>query len=219
LTPAKTASRNPLSRDRIVRTALALLDQEGLEAISMRRLAEELDVGTMTLYGYFESKAQLLEAVIDAVADESGLESAPARRRPWKEELRGLMQTLRDALVRHPSLVRLRLDRPLMTAKAFRMTEAGMRALREAGFDDREASRAFRSLFLFTFGFAAFNVHTDDDDTRRAGRQALAALPPDEYPILSSNVVEFAATLTDHEVFDYGLDRMLDGLETKAGTR
>src|SRR6059036_795279 len=104
MTQPATATGRPrarLTRDQVAAAALELLDREGLEALSMRRLAEELGVGTMTLYGYFRSKNELLDAVVDAAVAERG----PFRfEGTWQEQIRRLMHGSRRRLGRHPGL-------------------------------------------------------------------------------------------------------------------
>ena len=92
-----------------------------------------------------------------------------------------------------------------------------MRILLDAGFSRKEAARAYRVLFTYTFGFASFSPPEASAEHRRLSQAALAALPPEQYPALSSAAAEAAASMGDEAVFDYGLDRLLDGLE--AGLR
>src|SRR4051794_17987758 len=108
--PATTTGprRDPrarLDREQVARAALDLLDHNGLEALSMRRLADHLGVGTMTLYGYFANKEDLLDAVIDAAVAER---EQPVLEGPWQDQLRELMRASRRSLARHPSLVKVR---------------------------------------------------------------------------------------------------------------
>jgi AcrR family transcriptional regulator len=213
---ASTAARSPLSRERIAQVGLELLEHEGLEALSMRRLADELGVGTMTLYGYVDGKEDLLDAVIDHGAAEFGL---PPARGSWREQLSELAHALHRVLVARPHLARLRLTRPIVTPGAFRFTERGMQALGEAGFDRAEAAQAFRCLFVWVFGSASFNAETRAEDARRESRAAIARLPPGEYPAVTAAIDELPATLSGEEQFAYGLERLLDGFEARLAER
>lgn len=177
----------------------------------MRRLASELGVGTMSLYRHFRNKQELLDAVVDAAAAE--VPAAPGASGPWKEELGDLMREVRAALARHPIGIWLRLDAPLLSPGALRVTETGMQILEGAGFDRAVAARAYRALFLYTFGFAAFNSPRAPDEVMRQARGALSALPPDRYPALSSAATEAAATMAGDDQFEFGLGRILAGLE------
>jgi len=202
--------REPLSRELIARTALALADREGFERVTMRRLARELGVGTMTLYGYFRDKEELVDAAIDAASRE---QSVALSAESWRERVGSLMRGLRSVLEAHPSGMRARLGRPLLGPEALRVTEAAMQVLLGAGFSREEAARAYRALFVYTFGFAAFSSPDDPEETRRRTRAALAGLPSSEYPELTRSIDEAAEAMAGDAQFEYGLERILDGLE------
>ncbi len=211
-TRTRAPRRGALTREQIAGTALELIDRDGLDALSMRRLADRLGVGTMTLYGYFRDKDELLDAVVDAAAAER-----PRRKRggTWQDELRELARFLRLSLARHPALVQLRLTRPIMTPGAFRGTEAALQALRHAGFGTEDAARAFRLVFVYVFGYAAFNAPQVTDDMRGEVRTAIAALPPDDYPVMSESVDALAETLGGDDPFEFGLDLVIAGMEAR----
>ena len=176
----------------------------------MRRLAGELRVGTMTLYGYFRGRDELLDALVAAAARQ--MSEAPPEG-SWREQLRQLFVRLHHAHLEHPAIVELRLRRPLMRAGALALTERAMRVLLDAGFDERAAAHAYRSLYLYTFGFAAFAPASRADADRDATAAAFAALPPADYPALTAARDEATAAVGDEDVFEFGLDRLLDGLE------
>jgi AcrR family transcriptional regulator len=203
--PVRQAS---LTRERVVAAALGVLDDEGLDGLSMRRLAAELDVGTMTLYGYFRDKDELLDAVVDAA-------SAPAEtielEGDWRARMEALMRALRDALAARPWLVQLRFARPLLSLGALRLTEAAMRVLLEAGFPVDEAARAYRALFIHTFACVGFERATGD---LRGVAAALATLPADEYPALSGAAVAAARAMEPDAQFESGLALILDGVSS-----
>jgi AcrR family transcriptional regulator len=209
-TATRTDPRARLSREQVAREALELLDRHGLEALSMRRLADQLGVGTMTLYGYFSGKDDLLDAVIDAaVADREHVELEG----PWQDQLRRLMQASRRGLGRHPSLVKVRAERPVLRPEALRFAESGLTILRGAGFDRTDAARAFRLLFTYVFGYVSFSPEQGAEDARRESRVATAALPPEEYPTLTDTADQLADAMAGDTTFDFGLDRIIDGLE------
>jgi len=183
----------------------------------MRRLAERLDVGTMTLYGYFPSKRELLHGVLDAaVADRSG---APEPGEGWRPQLSALVGLARRNMLRHPALVEIRVREPVLRPEALRMSEEALRILLGAGFTSREAAQAFRLLFTYSFGFAAFSPADTVDQDRAAARAAIAALAPDEYPALTGAAAEAVEAMGGEEAFDYGLERILDGLELRLADR
>jgi AcrR family transcriptional regulator len=201
-----------LSRERVARAALALIDSEGLDALSMRRLATELDVGTMTLYHYFPSKRELLDAVVEIAFTD---EEPPELKGSWREQLAALSRASRQTLTRHPGLAQIRTATPILRPEALRFSEAGLRILEDAGFDTEEAAKAFRLLFTYVVGFALLSSAAAEREARAAAREALAALPPEYYPRLSAAVDEAAEAMAGDVVFEYGLDRLLDGLETR----
>ncbi len=144
-----------LSREQVAKTALAILDTEGLDGLSMRRVAEALDVGTMTLYSYFRGKDELLDAVIDAAVDDAESFSANGS---WRDQLRELMQISRRTLTQHPELFQLCFRQPVLRPEALRFGEAGVGVLRRAGFSNADAAQAFRLLFAYSFGFAGLSA-------------------------------------------------------------
>lgn len=219
MTTRKAARRTPdsdetghraLSREAIARAALAMADREGLEAVSMRRLAAELGVGTMTLYGYFRTKDELIDAAVDAAVADAPISVGDGT---WKEQMRGLMTGVHRTLSSHPSGVRIRLARPMLSPRALQITEAALTILEGAGFDRATAARAYRALFTYTFGFATFNSPESPAEAKRHTKAALTALPPEHYPVLSSAASEAADTVAGQAQFEFGLDRLLDGFE------
>ncbi len=213
-TTAAPGSRLGLSRDRILRAALDLLDRDGLDAFSMRRLAEELGVGTMTIYGYFRSRDELLDAVVDAGGERiAQLVSAAERAGSWKAGMRELMMGIRNTLIEHPAVVELRYKRPLLSPGALTLTEIGMRILRDAGFSNRDAGRIYRILFVYTFGFSAFGPGPGSAPDRDKSVEALRALPADRYPTLVEAASEASEAMADQTLYELGLDALLDGLD------
>jgi AcrR family transcriptional regulator len=202
-----------LSRERIAAAAIDLIDEHGLAALSMRKLAERLGVGTMTVYGYFRDKDELLDAMVDAIAES---EWGPAPEGPWQERLRWVARRLHEGLGRHPAIVELRLRRPIVTQGALQGTEIGMAALREAGLDPLQSASSFRVLFLYTFAFAAFSTPELGEAQQASARAVLAALPHDDFPTLQWAASALAATAGGEDEFERGLDRIVAGIEAMA---
>jgi AcrR family transcriptional regulator len=181
----------------------------------MRRLASDLGVGTMTLYHYFPSKGELLDAVVDAgFAD---LVPAPPEG-GWRDQVVGLCKAARAVLSRHPGLAEIRARQPILRQDALRSGEAALRILEDAGFEKEEAVKAYRLLFTYTLGFALISPAAAEEEARAAARDALAGLPPEYFPRLSAAVDEVAEAMAGDAVFDYGLERILDGLEARLAT-
>ena len=208
--------RGALDPDDVARAALELADRDGLPALSMRRLADELGVGTMTLYGYFRSKEELLDAIVDAAYADF---DPPPATASFRDGVRGLLQAARDVMRRHPAVVEIRGAQPIVRPRAFRVTELGVQGLIAAGFEPEEAARVFRLLFDYTFGYALVNPRAPSDELRREAHASLVALPPDEFPGLAAAAGAMAEAVGGDGQFEYGLEVILDGLEARLAER
>jgi AcrR family transcriptional regulator len=213
---AVRTSRSRLSREELGRAGLEIVDREGLEGLSMRRLADALGVGKMTLYGHVRSKEELIDAIIDAAVEQR---EAPDARGSWRDQLRALMHSTHRNLNAHPALVAIRFTRPVVRPEALRFGERGMRILTTAGFDAEEAARSFRLLFTYVVGYAGLSPQAHVEEARRQAAVAIAGLPPDEYPALTEAAGPFSAAMAGEEQFEYGLERILDALESRLAER
>ena len=191
-----------------------MLDRDGPDVFSMRKLAAELGTGTMTIYGYFRSKDELLDAAVDVAVDEVGINLGDG---DWKDQMRALMLGIREGLARHPGGIRLRLARPILSPGALRFTEAALHVLKGAGFETREATRVYQTLFFYTFGVASFGSPMAPDEVKRRALATLLALPPEDYPELSAAADDAAEALAAEDQFEQGLDQLLDALQASQG--
>lgn len=132
---------------------------EGIEALSMRRLAQELDVWPMSIYTYFRDKEELLDALADDAVDRLAL---PSGRATWRNQMRALLGETRRALADDPGALS---SRPRRAIAAPRLSEAGLAILVRAGFGDSDAESAWRALLSYTFGSAL--TGSDDTDFER----------------------------------------------------
>lgn len=205
-----------LTREEIADAALELIDREGFEALTMRRLARELEVGAMTLYGYFRDKDELLDCALDRAARRFSFVKGEG---PWRPRLRELIHTMMQALTEHPGAVEVRVRRPILNPGALRAGEAGIAILREAGFDTAEAAAGWRLLFTFTFGYAAFSAAEPSAEQQAEWRRQLAALPVESYPVLSGEPASVVPWMAGRQPFEHGLELILDGLEARLGER
>jgi AcrR family transcriptional regulator len=176
----------------------------------MRRLADELGSGTMTLYGHFTDKRELLDAVIETAVAELEL---PTFEGTWRDQIRQLGGYTRELFARHPGVVEIWARQPVLAAGTLHGVEAGMRILEDAGFEAEEAAKAFRLLVTYTFGFELFSGARSTRSASESARAALAELPPESHPRLSEAAGTFSVAMGSEEAFAYGLDRILDGLE------
>jgi AcrR family transcriptional regulator len=209
-TAPKRLGRPPsLSREQIVEAGLELLDRQGLEALTLRRLGEQLGVTPMALYSYFAGKDDLVDAILDHAAEEVRL---PPREGTWEDQMRALMREARRVLARHPSALGVRLRRPLLSPGPLRVTEAGLQILLEAGFTRKQAVSAWRALFSYMFGFVSFSPDTGRRSSTEQARSILSALPAEDYPALTSAADEAASAMSGDREFEFGLDRIVEGL-------
>jgi TetR/AcrR family tetracycline transcriptional repressor len=199
-----------LSHERILAAARDVVDAEGLGALSMRRLAQELDVWPMSVYRYFRDKDELLDALAASAVGEVAL---PRPGASWQEQMVALLEHARGAMSADTGS---RLPRAFLTPDVLRISEAGLAILDEAGFGKDEAAQAWRTLWSYTFGFATFALAPTPAEARRRARSALAALPQEDYPALTAAADELASVFASDEGFERGLERLLDGLAVAA---
>jgi AcrR family transcriptional regulator len=198
-----------LDRERILVTALALLDAEGLAQLSMRRLAAELGVEAMSLYNYLPSKAALLEGVAELILAEIDLPELGVT--DWRERLRGGARSLRQVALAHPDAVMLLLAQPLRSEQALRPIELALQTLRSAGFDDLAAVHAFHTLTGFVFGQVLHELHGPFAHAGDGAAHVAASLPPERFPAVCA-LGELAAGRDLEAEFEFGLTAVLDGL-------
>jgi TetR/AcrR family transcriptional regulator, tetracycline repressor protein len=211
-----TEGREPLTRDEIVAGAIRLADAEGLAALSMRRLGQELGAGATSLYWHVRNKDQLEDLMIDALIGEVAAEIAPAEG--WRGQLAEVARALRRVLLRHRHVAPLLGARPTIGPHALDAAERVMGILRDAGFDDRTTSLASGGLINYASGFALFESRSPggapDSPERQEVTEAVMAyfqsLPPERYP----NLLAVArARISEDDQFEYGLQRLLDGFD------
>jgi AcrR family transcriptional regulator len=218
LATTKTRPRGSLSREEIIKEALALLDEHGPGALSMRRLADRLGVAPNALYYRVRGKADLIDALIDQVY--AGLDLDPDPAGDWTQQLTTLSQQIRDHLLAHPAVVPYALQQPGLGPHSLRLGEAIYRVLRPAGFSDQAVVGVVYALLTYILGFVALEVpragtdpQTSDEFVRRMWA-FFAALPPGEFP----HTVELAALLarisTDDQ-FQFGIRTFLAGLQAQ----
>lgn len=197
-----------LSQERILRAARDIADRDGLGALSMRRLAQELDVWPMSVYRYFHDKDALLDALAaSAAADVVTLRAGAS----WQDQMVELLRRSRAAM---SADIGNRMPRAFLTPEVLRLSEVGLSILDRAGLSRADAARAWRVLWSYTFGFATFVIAPTASEARRRTRSALAALPDEEYPVLTAGADELAAAFASEEEFERGLEWILDSLET-----
>jgi len=209
----QTKNAVPLSRERIVATAVALADAGGFASLSMRNIAVDLDVGTMALYRHVANKEDLLDDMVDVVFAEM---YAPAIAGNWKKELRERGLSARGALRRHPWAVGLMETRMHPGPASATHHNATMGGLREAGFPFKDAVHAYSLLDSYTYGFALQEQTIPFETPEESADMATVTVGEqgNDYPYLAEVVVELGKRGYDYtEEFEFGLDFILDGLE------
>jgi AcrR family transcriptional regulator len=199
----------------VLRAAIAYADAGGLEACSMRKLAEELDVAPMALYRHVANKDDLIDGMVDVVFSEVGL---PSTGPDWTTAMRQRAISLRDVLARHRWAIGLMESRRNPGPANLRHHDAVIGSLRAGGFDMALVAHAYSVLDGYIYGFALTKMNLpfeSGDDVAQIAETMLEPFPVNEYP----NLVAF---LTEHvmkpgydygDEFEYGLDLILDGLE------
>ena len=211
---APVARRAPLSRERIVQVAVSLADEMGFEALSMRKLADELRAAPMALYRHVTSKEDLLDGMIDAVFAEIDV---PSGQEEWKAEMRRRAIETRAALSRHRWANGLMESRTNPGPANARYHNAYIGCLREAGFPFRQAVHAYNAVQSYTYGFALQEKHLSFDTTEESvevARTTIAGYAA-EYPYLAEVVSEFTSSGGyDYDFeFEIALDLILDSIE------
>lgn len=205
----RSGGRLPLTRERVLRAGVALADREGMAALSMRRLAAELDYEVMSLYHHVTNKEDLLDGMVELVAAEIDL---PGPDAPWREALRQSAVDMRAALVRHPWAVSMWFSRVTGPAR-MRLMEAQLGALADSGIDPDLAHLGFHALLNHVLGYAlqeqSFVV---EGDAAVLAAQYMADLSPAEFPHLIAHIQQHLDEATPADDFSFVIDLILDRL-------
>jgi AcrR family transcriptional regulator len=211
----RNEARAPLTRERVLLAAIALADAQGIEALTMRRLAQELGVEAMSLYHHVRNKQDLLGGICDLVVGEYEL---PARGAPWKAAVRRTAISAYDALIRHPWAASLLLSGTPESQARLRYMDALLGAFRAAGFSAGMTDHAYHALDSHIMGFTLWvvgmNLGTQEELAAMAS-DFLRELPRDEFPHLVEHIEQHLKPRDPDEEgeFAFGLDLLLDGLE------
>jgi TetR/AcrR family transcriptional regulator, tetracycline repressor protein len=216
--PIDDQDRRPqLTRQRVVTEALAVIAQDGIQALTMRSLAARLGVVPGALYHHVGNKQQLQDLLLDGVLAEVDFTIDPSL--PWTEQLKVLAHRLRVVLEAHPGIAGILKTRDPLGPHSLALAEALLGPLRAAGFGDREAGLAFFLLVDYTIGFAVSGTPTAvneqrvrDAAIRTQLHQFFRSLPPDRFPALVA-LGEHVWLDNRDERFTAGLEVLVDGLE------
>jgi len=198
-----------LSRERIAEVAMALVDRDGLEALSFRNLGAELGCEAMSIYHHFPSKAHLMDALIDLVLAEIAFPSA-AEQPDWIARLRQAAHSFRAAALQHPKLFAFFAVHRLNTRRGVAFINGVIGILREAGFPPEPASRYFRTIGYYLTGAAL-------DETHGYAKGPSAAEPVSN-EVIATEFGHLAAAASFFQpryfqsTFEDGLEMLLDGV-------
>jgi len=210
-----TQSRTPLSRERVLRAAVAFADESGIATLTMRKLGEALGVEAMSLYNHVASKGDLLDGMIDLVFSEIGL---PSGGSDWKTAMRQRAISARQVLSRHRWAIGLMESRSSPGPATLRHHDAVIGSLRQAGFSIALAAHAFSVLDSYIYGFALQEASLPFDtgeETAGLAQMIMARFTPGEYPHLTELTVGHVLQpgYNYGNEYEFGLDLILDGLE------
>jgi AcrR family transcriptional regulator len=210
-------NRERLSRERIVTAALRIMDDEGLEAVTMRRVAHELGVEAMSLYHHVGDKDELLDGICEQVMADFEF---PSLTGEWAEDCRAGARAWRRLMQRHPEVIELfaRQRGPVSSVESMRPSEFALRLLRESGLPDRDVAQAFHAIGGYIQGFVEMergSIAGGTDAAHVKAHQALAeSLDPEEFEALLA-VSPYFADCSPDEQFEFGLDLLIQGLLAK----
>jgi AcrR family transcriptional regulator len=216
---ADAPARPPLTRRRIVMAGLALVEAEGLNALTMRRLAAALHVTPMSLYNHVADKAELIDVMLDYVIGDI-VKACAEDQGTWEDRLRALVRRNYQLWLRHPGLARIYTEGVTMGPNGLAQVEHALAILREAGFNDEDAADAFYLLWHYQVASVLVGRARPVDAAMRTGRSDgsaesrirlyFSALPVGDIP----NVIALASHL-DGGNFEFGLEVLLSGLRAR----
>lgn len=222
-TKSRVQRKRALNSDRIIEAGMALLDRDGIEGLSMRRLGAELGSGATSVYWHVPNKEALLDLIVDRYMAEANGATRHDPGATWRAELAAHALALRVVLEGHPAAANLLASRAPVGPEGLRFMEGVMGALAAAGFGGRQRALAYAALTGYTIGQVVLELRkAPNTPTGRPSRghhlQRLGVLlrdvPRGRFPGVFESAADLAE-LTDDEAFEYGLQRMLDGLEAE----
>jgi len=210
-TDSNAERRAPLSRERVLRAAVALADHSGIESLTMRRLGQELGVEAMSLYNHVANKDDILDGIVDLVLSDIDV---PPSGTDWKPAMRHRAISAHEVLLAHPWAAMLVMSRYNIGPGMTRYLDATLGRLREGGFSIEGALDAWNTLDSHLYGFTLqeLNLPFDVSETQQVSASVLPQIPADEFPHVAE-VITHVMQSGRAENFQFGLDLILDGLE------
>ncbi|MGF1676920.1 MAG: TetR/AcrR family transcriptional regulator [Rivularia sp. (in: cyanobacteria)] len=203
----------PLSRERVLDAALHMADEGGIEALSMRKLAQELGVKAMSLYNHVANKDDIVDGIVDIVVSEIEL---PVKGIDWKIAMRRRAISAHAVLLRHPWATMAMMSRVNVGPAMLRYVDATLGCLREAGFSFEIADRAWNAIDSHIYGFTLqeLNFPFEPGEYAQKAFGFISFIPPDQYPYLNRLAHYIIEGRYDglHD-FEFGLELILNGLD------
>jgi len=216
----KTSEKEPLGRDQIVAAAIRLIDADGLEGFSMRKLGVELGAGATSLYWHVKDKDQLIDLVLDEIVGEVKLDDDPALH--WRERVLYVGGELRRVVSKHRHLAALAGTRVSMGPNLLTAMEHLAAIIRTGGFEGSRLTLAFSAVLTFSLGTGIMESREFTgpgsegkslEELQWMVIEMFRSLPSDEYPNLIGMVSADVSEIDEDTQFRFGLERLLDGLE------
>ncbi len=211
----RAEARIPLSRERVLRAAIALADGGGIESLSMRKLGQELGVEAMSLYNHVANKDDIEDGIVEIVLGEI---EVPSDGADWKTALRQTAISSHEVFVQHRWACSLLMRRPRVSPTRMHWMEAVLRTLREAGFSADMTHHAYHALDSHITGFTLWQVSMPFETKEELvdlAEDFLREIPADEYPYVIEHAEQHIAPASPDgkTEFEFGLELILDGLE------
>ena len=205
-------TRTPLNKERVLAAAVALADADGVESVSMRRIAQELGVEAMSLYNHVANKDEILDGLVEAVAGEI---EPPPDGVDWKSALRHILVSAHETLLRHRWAQSLWMARGAPGPARLRYAESILRTLREAGFSAELTYHAFHIVEALVLGVTTqhMSVPARRDEFSDMAERFLSRLPEGEVPYLIEHVKQHLEPREGQRGFEFAVDLIVDGLE------
>ncbi|MEU0529662.1 TetR/AcrR family transcriptional regulator [Amycolatopsis tolypomycina] len=209
----RSRGRPAVPLDRILATALQLVDEEGAEALSMRSLAQRLESGTATLYRHFGNRATLVTQVIDRVFGEIELDSRALAELSWDEACQAVARAMFDTLGRHRKVAPLLIEQTPTGPNAMALRERCLAVLLDGGLPPSVAARAYATLARYVLGFAIQLAGAGDGAEQERASARFHDLPEGEFPATRAVADSLPVPLADE--FAFGLDLIVAGLRQR----
>lgn len=198
-----------LTRDKICKAALDVINEEGLEGLSMRRLAQELNIEAASLYNHIKNKSELLDLIQDNLFKNL---PTPKEQIDWKKYLNQFAVAMRNGLLQYPNVVPLFATRPSITAAALEQTENTFRIMRDAGFKYADIIFAYQSLCVFVLGHLQAEVGHVPGEKAEMDPSIANVLEQKKFPHLMNAYSKSGFKHYD-KWFKFGIKIMITGLE------